>query len=101
MSKIDNIINALQECADGDNIIAFGFVCDISNEPATAKDFAIGSETQLAEGLSLLLDEEILGRILTKALSLRIRTKINELSKKNNDEKGHSSLNWGTAKTAF
>lgn len=94
MSKIDNIINALQECADGDNIIAFGFVCDISNEPATANGFAIGRETQLAEGLSHLLDEEILGRILTKALSLRIRTKINELSKNNsNDEKGHFSLN--------
>lgn len=94
MSKIENIINALQECADGDNIIAFGFVCDVSKEPAFAKGFAIGRETQLAEGLAHLLDEEILGRILTKALSLRIRTKINELSKNNsNDEKRHSSLN--------
>lgn len=94
MSKIDNIINALQECADGDNIIAFGFVCDITKEPAFAKGFAIGRETQLAEGLANLLDEEVLGRILAKALSLRLKTKINELTKNNsNDEKGHFSLN--------
>lgn len=94
MSKIEKIIQALQECADGDNIIAFGFVCDISKEPAFAKGFAIGRETQLAEGLANLLDEEILGRILTKALSLRLKTKINELTKNNsNDEKGHFSLN--------
>lgn len=92
MSKIDNIINALQECADDDNIIAFGFVCDISKEPAFAKGFAIGRETQLAAGLANLLDEEILGRILTKALSLHLKTKI--LTKNNsNDEKGHFSLN--------
>lgn len=94
MSKIENIINALQECADGDNIIAFGFVCDISKEPAFAKGFAIGRETQLAEGLANLLDEDVLGRIFTKALSLRVRTKINQLKKEiNSDEKGHFSLN--------
>lgn len=94
MSKIEKIINALQECADGDNIIAFGFVCDISKEPAFAKGFAIGRETQLAEGLANLLDEDVLGRIFTKALSLRVRTKINQLKKEiNSDEKGHFSLN--------
>ena len=81
MSKIENIINALQECADGDNIIAFGFVCDVSKEPAFAKGFAIGREAQLAEVLAHLLDEEVPGRIFTKALSLRVRTKIGQLKK--------------------
>lgn len=94
MSKIEDIITALQECADGDNIIAFGFVCDVSKEPAFAKGFAIGREAQLAEGLAHLLDEEVLGRIFTKALSLRVRTKIGQLKKEiNSDEKRHSSLN--------
>lgn len=83
---------ALEECADGDNTIAFGFICDVSEQPATAKGFALGREKELAECLAHLLDEEMFNKILTMALSMRIKEKLNKF-KINDNESGHSNLN--------
>lgn len=94
MGNLDKIINTLQECADGEKTMAFGFVCDcdVRGKTANAKGFAIGREGNLAEVLASLFDEDVLSGVLKKALALRIKTKIINVKEKGN-ESGHSNLN--------
>lgn len=92
MSKqIDDIIAMLQGLDD--DAIAFGFIADTSEQPATARGFAIGGESQLVEGLADLMDEEHFGRILSKALAMRVKNKIINIKNQQENEKRHSSLN--------
>lgn len=93
MSKIENIINALQECADGDNIITFGFVCDTTEQTAHAKGFVVGTPTELAECLAHIMEDETFHKVITRATAIRLKNKIFNLAEEKNDEKGHFSLN--------
>lgn len=87
MSKIENIINALQECADGDNIIAYGFVCDTTEQPAHVKSFVVGTPTILAACLALIMEDETFHKVITRATVMRLKNKIFNLAEEKNDEK--------------
>lgn len=93
MSKIENIINALQEYADGDNIIAYGFVCDTTEQPVHVKGFVIGTTTILAACLAHIMEDETFHKVITRSTVMRLKNKRFNLAEEKNDEKGHFSLN--------
>ena len=93
MNKVSNIINALQENVDGDNVVAFGFVADVNADPKhNISCFAVGNEKTLAEMVASTLEDETIRKIFTKALALRVSNKINNLQAKIN-ENGHKNYN--------
>lgn len=92
MSKINNILNAIQDNVDGDDIIAFGFFCDTTEQPAHAKGFVIGKPTELAECLAHIMEDKMFHKVITKAIAMRVKDKIFNL-KEEQDESGHICLN--------
>lgn len=93
MSKIDNILKAIQDNVDGDDIIAFGYVCDTTEQPAHAKGFVVGAPTVLAECLAHIMEDETFHKVITRAMAMRLKNQIFNLAEEKNDEKGHFSLN--------
>ena len=93
MSKIENLISTLRGVADGEEVIALGFVCDISEQPCNLKGFVIGRENELAEALTHLLNDEVVRKVFSKALAQQVSRKIMNLAKEKSNENGHQEYN--------
>ena len=90
---MNNILNAIQENVDGDDIMAFGFVCDTTEQPAHAKGFVIGKPTELAECLAHIMEDKTFHKVITRALAMRLKNKIFNQAEEKDDESGHICLN--------
>lgn len=94
MSKVDNVIASLQENVDGENIIAFGIVADLTTNPCEMKGYAVGREGRLVEAVANMLDDKQLRELFSKALALRVRDKMSKITfNSKNHEKRHKEYN--------
>lgn len=92
--KVDNVIASLQENVDGENVIAFGLVSDITANDSDIKCFVVGREGKLAEAVASVLEDAHVRKVFSEALALRVRNKMSKVTfngKKN--EKGHNKYN--------
>lgn len=82
-SKINEIEEMLKGITESDEIIGFGFFCDVSEQPYKLKGYAMGVKAMIVEGLAQLLKDEQMADLVTKAMAFKLSEKLKDLKNAN------------------